>query len=99
AVGRVHRGVEEDEPRKRAYLEDCRGPCSAERAALICEAAATTMSPDCDRRSRLPLMRLRASRAALRLVASCRCAWLTSEPMCGIFARFGKLCTGAAAAR
>ncbi len=52
--------------------------CNAERAAPMCAAAATTVSPDCDRRARLPVMRRRASRAVLRLAASCRFAWLTT---------------------
>src|SRR5438105_10753265 len=70
------------------------------------EAVATTVSPDCDRRLRLPLMRLRASRAVRRLVARISFAWMTRcceavftlRKRYAIFARFGKLCMAAAAA-
>lgn len=74
--------------------------CNAERAAPMCEAAATTVSPDCDRRARLPVMRRRASRAVLRLAASCRFAWLTTGSKVDVIvARFAQLCMTAAGAR
>src|SRR5438093_1783186 len=66
-------------------------------------AVATTVSPDCDRRLRLAPMRMRASRAVLRLEARVSFAWLSR---CGeavftqtvIFGRFGELRMAAAAA-
>lgn len=51
--------------------------CMRERAALMRAAVATTVSPDCDSRWRLPLMRLRASPTVRRLEASICLAWLT----------------------
>ena len=66
-------------------------PRSVKRASVMREAVATTVSSDCDRRSRLSLMRLRASWAVRRLEARIAFAWVTSGPMGGIFSRIGEL--------
>jgi len=74
-------------------------PSIVKRAAVMREAVATTVSPDCDRRSRLPVMRLRASRAVRRLDASISFDWLTrGSAIAVIVARIRELGVTAAAA-